>query len=84
MIACSGQTPDRPWPGTLRETLQAVAAPATEQQSGDPVLAAALDHEEQRLPIQLLLRQFDAHRGAGPPGDLEQRIVSALLGDLTV
>ena len=116
---------DLPQPGSLRETLQAVAALAVEQQYGDPVLAAALDHEEQRLPIQPLLRQFDerlhactstlllrhraelshalpasaardclvitqalveadAHRSNKPPPDLEQRIVRALLGYLTL
>ena len=37
---------------TLAQTLRAVAALAVRQQYGDPVLAAALDHEERRLPTQ--------------------------------
>ncbi len=37
---------------TLAEAVQAMAAYAVRQQYGDPLLAAALDHEERRLPIQ--------------------------------
>ncbi len=37
--------------GTLRETLTAIAALLIEQQYGDPLYAAALDHEERRLPL---------------------------------
>jgi hypothetical protein len=44
----------------LLHTLRAVARLAVEQQYGNPLLAAALDHEEKRLPIHAHLRAFDA------------------------
>lgn len=38
--------------GSLADSLHAVAALAVRQQYASPVLAAALDHEERRLPMQ--------------------------------
>ncbi len=38
--------------GSLADSLRAVAALAVAQQYANPVLAAALDHEERRLPMQ--------------------------------
>ena len=40
---------------SLEEAVLAMAAYAVRQQYGDPLLAAALDHEEKRLPIQARL-----------------------------
>jgi AcrR family transcriptional regulator len=45
---------------TLHDTLTAVAELMIEQQYGNPLYAAALDHEEQRLPIGAHLAQFGA------------------------
>lgn len=110
---------------SLAGALRAIAALAVAQQFGNPVLAAALDHEEQRLPlgreftqtgaamlqtVRSLLNRYrrDLARGLPsaaaqdcfviakalvescaredkrPPPDLEERIVRALLGYLTV
>ncbi len=44
---------------SLDDTLHAVAQLAIEQQYSDPVYAAALDHEEQRLPLGARLQQAD-------------------------
>lgn len=44
----------------LIDSLQLLARFAIEQQYGKPLLAAALDHEEQRLPVQGVLRRSDA------------------------
>jgi AcrR family transcriptional regulator len=44
----------------LEESLQAIAALAIRQQYGNPILAAALDHEEKRLPVQARLRIVEA------------------------
>lgn len=43
----------------LKISLRAVAALAIRQQYANPVLAAALDHEEKRLPVQERVRQFE-------------------------
>ena len=40
----------RPVQGSLRETLDDLAKLLIDQQYGDPVYAAAIDHEERRLP----------------------------------
>lgn len=45
--------------GGLRDTLQAVARLLIEQQYGDAVYAAAIDHEERRLPLGAQARQAD-------------------------
>jgi AcrR family transcriptional regulator len=45
--------------GTLRDTLQDLARLLIDQQYGDPIYAAAIDHEERRLPITLQARQAD-------------------------
>ena len=45
----------------LGDGIRVLARLAIEQQYSDPVLAAALDHEEQRLPVEAQLRQYD-HR----------------------
>jgi AcrR family transcriptional regulator len=58
---------------SLHDTLQAVAALAIAQQYNDPVYAAALDHEEQRLPLgsrlQIAAAQalIDRHRAGCSP-----------------
>ena len=44
---------------SFEEALAAMAAYAVRQQYGDPVLAAALDHEEKRLPIQGRLQEAE-------------------------
>ena len=44
---------------SFEEALSAMAAYSVRQQYGDPVLAAALDHEEKRLPIQRRLREAE-------------------------
>jgi AcrR family transcriptional regulator len=44
---------------SLDDTLRAVAQLAIEQQYSDPVYAAALDHEEQRLPLGARLSQAE-------------------------
>ena len=44
---------------TLRGTLHAVAQLLIEQQYGDPVYAAAIDHEERRLPLGARTRQAE-------------------------
>ena len=109
----------------LADTLRALAHLAVRQQYANPLLAAALDHEEMRLPLQgrlkaaherilahvagLLARhapelapdlpaaaardclsitkalvEADAGVAHKPPPDLEERIVRALTGYLTV
>ena len=45
----------------LEDVLHAVARLAIAQQYANPVFAAALDHEEKRLPIQDQLQAFGAH-----------------------
>ena len=45
--------------GSLRDTLHAVADVLIDQQYGDPVYAAAIDHEERRLPVGARTRQAD-------------------------
>jgi AcrR family transcriptional regulator len=57
--SCAGQS--------LGDGLLALARLAIEQQYHDPVLAAALDHEEQRLPIDAQLAGY------------EQRMLSAVM-----
>ncbi len=49
--------------GSLADGLQALASLAIAQQYGDPVYAAALDHEERRLPIAARLRKHDQRLG---------------------
>ncbi len=44
---------------SLEEAVLAMAAYAVRQQYGDPLLAAALDHEEKRLPIQARLLEAE-------------------------
>ena len=44
---------------TLTQALRAIAKLAVRQQYGNPVLAAALDHEEKRLPIQAQLMEAE-------------------------
>jgi AcrR family transcriptional regulator len=109
----------------LEDSLRALVRVAIEQQYGQPLLAAALDHEERRLPVQhavgqaerrilfsveVLLKRHAAALSSTlpgtaardclvvtkslvesdsavtkrPPPDLENRIVRALLGYLTV
>lgn len=48
---CAGQS--------LSDGLLALARLAIEQQYHDPVLAAALDHEEQRLPMEAQLARYE-------------------------
>ncbi len=43
----------------LDVSLYAIAALAIRQQYGNPILAAALDHEEKRLPVQVRVRHFE-------------------------
>ncbi len=50
---------DRPAQGSLRETLDDVALLLIDQQYGDPVYAAAIDHEERRLPLGARAHQAD-------------------------
>lgn len=45
---------------TLRETVQALARFAVAQQFANPLLAAALDHEEARLPLAETLAPIEA------------------------
>lgn len=45
--------------GSLRETLDDVALLLIDQQYGDPVYAAAIDHEERRLPTSAQTHQAD-------------------------
>jgi AcrR family transcriptional regulator len=45
---------------TLADTLDAVAELAIAQQYADPLFAAALDHEERRLPLENQLQEFGA------------------------
>lgn len=114
-----------PADASLLQALHAMAKLSVTQQYGNPVLAAALDHEEKRLPIQdrlataedallATLERFfsryaahiaqplppaaardclditralveaDMELGRRPRADLEQRIVRALYGYLTV
>ena len=49
---------------SFRERLHALARLAIDQQYRDPIYAAALDHEERRLPIGARLRQYDQRLGA--------------------
>jgi AcrR family transcriptional regulator len=49
---------------SLREALSALAELAIEQQYRRPLLAAALDHEETRLPIGARLRESEQRIGA--------------------
>ena len=44
----------------LADAVEALAHYAVQQQFGRPLLAAALDHEERRLPVKALLRAADA------------------------
>jgi AcrR family transcriptional regulator len=48
---------------SLRERLHTLARLAIDQQYRDPIYAAALDHEERRLPIAARLRQHDQRLG---------------------
>ena len=50
--------------GSLRQALQALAEIGIEQQYGRPLLAAALDHEELRLPLGARLRESEQRIGA--------------------
>ena len=75
---------------SLSDSLLALAQLAIEQQYHDPVLAAALDHEEQRLPIEAQLGRYEErmlaavmmlleqHRAALPSG----RVVPETARDL--
>lgn len=56
---------------SLDTRLRVLARLAIEQQYRDPIYAAALDHEERRLPIGARLRQYD------------QRLAQAVLGFLS-
>jgi AcrR family transcriptional regulator len=56
---------------TLRATLAAIAELLIEQQYGDPIYAAAIDHEERRLPLGARAQESDARFAA---------IASAFLG----
>jgi AcrR family transcriptional regulator len=49
---------------SLEESLRALAQAAVTQQFTKPLLAAALDHEERRLPIQARLAQADQRLAA--------------------
>lgn len=49
--------------GSLRQALQALAEIGIEQQYGRPLLAAALDHEELRLPLGARLRESEQRIG---------------------
>jgi len=50
--------------GPLRDTLSGIAALLIEQQYRDPVYAAAIDHEERRLPLGDRVRASDARFAA--------------------
>jgi AcrR family transcriptional regulator len=50
--------------GRLRDTLAAVARVLIEQQYGDPLYAAAIDHEERRLPMDARTRGAEARFAA--------------------
>ena len=50
--------------GSLRQALQALAEIGIEQQYGRPLRAAALDHEELRLPLGARLRESEQRIGA--------------------
>jgi len=58
--ACVAAHASRP----LQDALQALAEIGIAQQYGRPLLAAALDHEEQRLPLQARLRESEQRIGA--------------------
>lgn len=64
IAACQGQS--------LRQTLLALADIGIAQQFGRPLLAAALDHEEQRLPLQARLRESEQRIGAALAGLLQR------------
>lgn len=57
---------------SLDETLQAVARLAIEQQYGDPIYAAALDHEERRLPLGARTRSAETRLGAAAQAIIER------------
>jgi AcrR family transcriptional regulator len=65
----------------LQDALHAIAALAIRQQYGNPVLAAALDHEEKRLPVQARLRKFET-RIVACTAALLQRHAKGLSPDL--
>jgi AcrR family transcriptional regulator len=67
--------------GSLREALQALAEIGIEQQYGRPLLAAALDHEELRLPLGARLRESEQRIGAAV-ATLLQRHVGELAAPL--
>jgi AcrR family transcriptional regulator len=67
---------------TLQRTLQQVARLAIGQQYGNPLLAAALDHEEKRLPLQAHQREFGA-RMLGTVSALLARHAAELAPGLT-
>jgi len=53
-----------PAPASLHDTLQALAKLLIEQQYGDPVYAAAIDHEERRLPTGTHVQSADVRFAA--------------------
>ncbi len=57
---------------SLADGLRALACLAIDQQYRDPVFAAALDHEERRLPIGTQLRQHEQRLGAAVLAFLQQ------------
>ena len=68
----------------LLDGIQAMAAYAVRQQYGKPMLAAALDHEERRLPVKALLRDSEERIAAATVPWLRhhrERITVALTSD---
>ena len=75
----------------LAEGLGALARLAIDQQYRDPLLAAALDHEERRLPIEArlkgheqrlaaaIMRFLDAHRNVLPEGSVSITVARDML-----
>lgn len=76
---------------SLEKTVRALAQLAVEQQYGQPLLAAALDHEEQRLPVKDRLRAADRRLGAAVgallarhAAELPRALPDAAVSDLLV
>jgi AcrR family transcriptional regulator len=76
---------------SLRRTLEALAEIVIAQQYRRPLLAAALDHEEQRLPVKDRLRAADRRLGAAVgallarhAAELPRALPDAAVSDLLV
>jgi AcrR family transcriptional regulator len=76
---------------SLHQTLEALAEIVIAQQYRRPLLAAALDHEEQRLPVKDRLRAADRRLGAAVgalltqhAADLPRALPDATVPDLLV